>query len=218
MHHPQIIFITFSNRAKQIIFWHILFIIKNIYFNLFFLQSAIQYSSISCCLYSSIFSPRSYFSVEGLKISITKRGLLKNEFPRLLRKRQFIETSGMTVFSSPSIFHLYCTLSPNIRHMLSCIWLPTLIKKLEITIECSIYAPAIPVICKFKSIRLPAFHFATHSIPESYQNCYTLLFCVSPFISPHAAQSAILPNYKNKTLEQPMFRPSSVLSGWAIQL
>lgn len=51
------------------------------------MKSTIQYSSISCCRYNSFFSPRSYFSVEGLTTSITKRGASIEVFPL----RDFIE-------------------------------------------------------------------------------------------------------------------------------
>lgn len=49
-----------------------------------------------------IFSPRSYFSVDSDKTSITKRGASINVLPRLDLIRQLMDASGIIVLSSPS--------------------------------------------------------------------------------------------------------------------
>ena len=50
---------------------------------------------------SCIFSVLSYFSVDGDKTSITKRGASVKVFPRLDFVRQFIDASGITILLLP---------------------------------------------------------------------------------------------------------------------
>ena len=124
MKQTQIAAVFFPNRVNQEIFWLLVFIIQII--NLYLASADIDNPILGnlLALINLHFLHSVIFRGGRRQNSKTNCGALIKQFPFRLLIWQFIEASGITTFSLPSlIFHLYCTLSGKTLQVLSFSWL-----------------------------------------------------------------------------------------------